>query len=245
MTAKATALERTLHLSNPEMHGPDVAALQVELNKHWQQLVVDGVYGIHTAESVQTVKKQIRYRPVNLNAGPPFWKALLAAPIPKKPVDPWQAVRDSLVEDCLWMIAHHAPHGIDYDEIRPRQGRTQEVPFKTDCSGSSTDGYEWQVPKFPGLKIPNPNGGRFDARAYTGLVIQACRPIIKTQARRGDPVVFGNYPGVHMGLLLEDGTADDPDFFNHGEQGQPINTKLSREIAAHAGQAVHYLTALR
>lgn len=237
-------LKRTLHLANPEMRGPDVASLQQLLNQHGAALVVDGVYGIHTAEEVQDAKQRLQMVPVNQLAGPLFWKRLKSEKVPPKPADPHAAIRAAGVEEARWMIAHHAPNGINYGELRPRQGRKRRVvPFTTDCSGSSTDIYEW-VAELLGIPVPNPNGGPFGASAYTGLVLQHCRPIIKTQALPLDLVVFGNYPGVHMGVLLEAGTAPDPELFNHGRQGQPVSTTVSAEISLHPTSTVHYVTAL-
>jgi len=239
-------LKRTLHLANPEMHGSDVASLQQLLNEHGADLTVDGVYGIHTAEEVQNAKHRLKMSPADLLAGPQFETKLQGEHVPPKPPDPWAQVRASIAADAMWMIAHHAPYGIGYGELRPRQGRTRRaIPFTTDCSGSETDLYEWQVQLFRNLLIPNPNGGPFDARAYTGLMLQHCAPIIARQAKVADLIVFGNYPGVHTSLLLDAGTVPNPRLFNHGRQGQPIETTLADEISVHGAGAIHWLTAFK
>lgn len=69
---------RTLRLTIPTMHGPDVEALQRRLNQKGFACDVDGVYGGATANRVVEAKKRLHYPPARRkNFAGPLFRALL------------------------------------------------------------------------------------------------------------------------------------------------------------------------
>jgi hypothetical protein len=98
------------------------------------------------------------------------------------------------------------------------------VGIKLDCSESAT-----LICRLAG--IADPNGLGYDGTGWTGTLIQhgnaAKRKIKAAQARVGDLVVFGAYPGHHVCTVLEAGA--DPLLFSHGQERGPLAIRFSEE----------------
>jgi cell wall-associated NlpC family hydrolase len=128
-------------------------------------------------------------------------------------------VRQKIVAAARWGIAHEPR--IHYGEVRPMP-LDQTLPLTTDCSGFVTLCYYL-------AGAPDPNGRGYDGSGYTGTMLDHLAPIAPDEARRGDLVVWGAYPGRHVALVLEPG--DDPLLASHGAERGPLAVRFSDEDA--------------
>jgi len=136
------------------------------------------------------------------------------------------SLRSDMVAQAEWGIAHEPQ--IHYAEKRPiplDAFKAHRLPLTTDCSGFVTC-----VAYAAGVK-PDPNGQGYNGQGYTGTLLAHLPHITRAQAVAGDFVVFGPYPGEHVVMLLQDGSATDPYVASHGTEGGPRKEKLSTEIA--------------
>jgi hypothetical protein len=60
------------------------------------------------------------------------------------------------------------------------------------------------------------------------------------EARAGDLVIWGRYPGRHCAVVVEPG--DDPLLVSHGAERGPLELRFSAEQIAHAEQPVTWLS---
>jgi hypothetical protein len=128
-------------------------------------------------------------------------------------------VRQKIVAAARWGIENEPR--IHYGEIRPIPlGR--RLPLTTDCSGFVTVCYYL-------AGAPDPNGRGYDGSGYTGTLLGWLRAIAPLDAKRGDLVVWGTYPGRHVALVLEPG--DDPLLCSHGQERGPLAIRYSDECA--------------
>ena len=126
-------------------------------------------------------------------------------------------VRQKIVAAARWGIENEPR--IHYGEIRPIPlGR--RLPLTTDCSGFVTVCYYL-------AGAPDPNGRGYDGSGYTGTLLGWLRAIAPLDAKRGDLVVWGTYPGRHVALVLEPG--DDPLLCSHGQEKGPVAIPFSQE----------------
>jgi hypothetical protein len=126
-------------------------------------------------------------------------------------------IRQKIVTAARWGIENEPR--IHYGEIRPIPlGRT--LPLRTDCSGFVTLCYFL-------AGAPDPNGRDYDGSGYTGTLLGWLRAIAPLDAKRGDLVVWGTYPGRHVALVLEPG--DDPLLCSHGSERGPLAIRFSDE----------------
>jgi cell wall-associated NlpC family hydrolase len=235
-SAKKTAKRTTLQLANPHMSGADVKAAQKLLADNpygnFQPGAADGEFGPATAEAARQAKWLLGY-PQNQcddDFGPKLAAYLEGKPLPApfktrraqrlKEAKSSSGLRAKIVEVARWGIANEG--SIHYEQSRPVDGMGQprKLPLNTDCSGFSTLCYKWA-----GAKI-DPNGGNFSG-AYTGTMLQHCRHIARSAVQPGDLVVWGNYPGNHVALVLEAGA--DPLLCSHGQEKGPIAIAFSVE----------------
>jgi hypothetical protein len=128
--------------------------------------------------------------------------------------------RQEMVDCCDWAIRHNSQ--IHYAEIRPIPHlRKYQLPFTTDCSGFVTIMAQWSG-------NPDPNGKDFDGQGYTGTMMDHLPHIEFHDTLRGDLVVFGGNPGVHVAVLLIGGAREsNPPCASHGEPGDPRRYPLA------------------
>jgi hypothetical protein len=81
----------------------------------------------------------------------------------------------------------------------------------------------------------------FDGTGYTGTMLRACRRIPQSAVQPGDLVVWGNFPGHHVCLVLEAGA--DPLLCSHGQEKGPFAIQFSAENRAQPAPAT-WLTCL-
>lgn len=225
---------RTLHLTNPLEHGADVLALQRLLNAKGFHVANDGVFGPATVTAVLRAKKKLGYhkdeiRPV---AGPRLMKKLHdyqpPAPPKKPPETAASRMRRAIVAYCHWGIAHEPQ--IHYAQVRPMPlGHRHSLPMRTDCSGFATLAY-------CDAGAPDPNGLHYSGLGYTGTMLEHGRPVTKAQAKAGDLVIFGAFPGHHVCVVLEAGF--DPLLASHGSERGPVAVRFSHEAKVQPAQFV-------
>jgi cell wall-associated NlpC family hydrolase len=127
-------------------------------------------------------------------------------------------VRQKIVAAARWGIANEPR--IHYGEVRPIPlGR--RLPLTTDCSGFVTVCYFL-------AGAPDPNGRGYDGAGYTGTLLgHLPRLPGPPDARRGDLVVWGAYPGRHVALVLAPG--EDPLLCSHGQERGPLAIRYTAE----------------
>ncbi len=134
-----------------------------------------------------------------------------------------------------WWAASKNPQ-ISWGEIRPIPVNAPPfaLPRRTDCTGLITLICRWRG-------APDPNGRAYDGAGYTGTMLAHLRHIPRWQARRGDIIVFGDYPGLHGVQLLQGGWRPDPLIGSHGWDGEPAIHRLSWEAGGFPRATVTYL----
>jgi hypothetical protein len=126
-------------------------------------------------------------------------------------------VREKIVTAARWGIEHEPE--IHYGEIRPIP-LNRRLPLTTDCSGFVTLCYFL-------AGAPDPNGSHYSGYGWTGTMLRHLTAIGPVDARKGDVVVWGRYPGRHCAIVLE--ADDDPLLCSHGQERGPIAIRFSAE----------------
>jgi cell wall-associated NlpC family hydrolase len=126
-------------------------------------------------------------------------------------------VRRKIVAAARWGIANEPR--IHYGEIRPIP-LAKALPLTTDCSGFVTICFYL-------AGAPDPNGLGYSGYGYTGTLLDHLDAVEPDEAKRGDIVVWGVYPGRHCAVVLEPG--DDPLLASHGRERGPISIRYSAE----------------
>jgi hypothetical protein len=258
-------IHRGLHLTDPLTHGEDVKALQYAVNKvnddkggYWH-VQRDGSYGPHTARGARLSAWAIGIGDSDLEELRKHGhctedvQGWLRHPDTRNDVQKQRAadrkgeladkiarhadLRKRIVSNARWGVDHEP--NIHYRQSRPIDGIHDafRLPLYTDCSGFATDCYSW-------AGAPDPNGNGFDGYGFTGTILGHCRHVPRAEAKPGDLVVFGGYPGTHVVILTEPGSHSDPKCVSHGQEAGPIEVPLSVEIRAHAGQPLTWCSAL-
>lgn len=154
------------------------------------------------------------------------------------PLDP---ARERLI--ALGLRDCHDPTSITYGEVRPTpvgDYKARRFPIVTDCSG-------WYQCLCYAAGLPDPMGtayagaGHGGCEGYTGTLLSYLATTTKAACFPGDCVVFGAYPGVHVAVFLQRGSAPDPLMGSNGQPADPVEIHLSDLIAAFPGRAVTYL----
>jgi hypothetical protein len=148
-------------------------------------------------------------------------------------------IRHQMVSNGEWVIEHAS--SIHYAEIRPIPIHVpmHHVPFTTDCSGLMAMLYMW-------AGAPDPNGNSYNGSGFTGTLLSHLPHIGQAHAKQGDLVVYGDAPGEHVVMLLQD-VADHPDplVVSHGEESGPSSYLLSTETSFFiAGTRLTFLRAV-
>jgi cell wall-associated NlpC family hydrolase len=126
-------------------------------------------------------------------------------------------IRQKIVTAARWGIAHEPQ--IHYGAIRPFP-LARALPLTTDCSGFVT------LCCFL-AGAPDPNASGYDGYGWTGTLLRHLEPIDAGEARPGDIVVWGKFPGRHCAVVLEPG--DDPLLCSHGQERGPVEIRFSTE----------------
>ena len=106
------------------------------------------------------------------------------------------------------------------------------LPLTTDCSGFVTLCYFI-------AGAPDPNGLDYDGQGSTGTLLRHMTRVL--EAKGGDVVVFGAYPGHHAAIVLEPG--DDPLLASHGQERGPVEVRFSTE-SRYQPETVTWLSSL-
>lgn len=241
---------RTLHLTNPLMHGADVKKAQVLLIKNGYLAVGedDGYFGTATGIACERAKYYKGYTKADIKPtyGDMLNGFLTGTKLPKDYqvradnrkgqtfVEFEQnALRQKILLMAQWGVANS--HDIHYETRRPIDGinHPYHLPIYTDCSGFVTLCYNW-------AKVPDPNGRKYDGEGWTGTLLQHLKPVAQNIVKIADLVVFGNYPGHHVALIAA-GPTTNPVLVSHGNEDGPIYVKFLDEKAAQPS-GVHWLT---
>lgn len=230
---------RTLHLTNPLMHGADVKAAQTLLAKHsfLATTDVDGYFGSHSAQACERAKFRLGYavadiKPTYGDQLNGYLKGTVKLPADyQKRADARKsttyaefeilAIRHKIVTIAQWGVRNEPD--IHYEQRRPIDGIDDpyKLPLHTDCSGFVTLCYQW-------ANAPDPNGKGFIGLGYTGTLLQHMKHIMKSMIMIGDLVVYGNFPGHHVAVIVA-GPASDPLLVSHGEEKGPEYIRNSEE----------------
>ena len=141
-------------------------------------------------------------------------------------------IRDGIVEYALWGTKNEP--AIHYAQTRPYPADPRRLPQYTDCSGFATNALK-------DAGGDDPNGRAFDGYGFTGTLYGHCLCVPKSEAKPGDLLEHGGYPGSHVNVLVEKGSKSDPAVVSHGQESGPRIYPASVEIAAHAGQSANWL----
>lgn len=166
-----------------------------------------------------------------------FWRkrlAYLKRKLAQRQAQPQHPDVAGVVKNAQWGVANEP--SIHYQQRRPIDGLTQpfKLPLYTDCSGFATDCSKW-------ADAADPNGNGYNGSGYTGTMLAHCQHISQAEARPGDFVVYGNYPGEHTVIIEVPGT--DPLTISHGQEAGPMRVRNSVEVAAHGYAPAYFLRA--
>src|SRR5437868_1437080 len=98
------------------------------------------------------------------------------------------SVRGEIVAAARWGVRNAVR--IHYAEARPMPLRRRTLPLSTDCSGFATLCYFL-------AGAPDPTGLGYIGQGYTGNFLRHLPQRPRDEARPGDLVVWGRYPGHH------------------------------------------------
>jgi len=218
----AVTLTRTLTLTNPLMHGADVTAAQELLTSKGFPCKVDGVFGTETGNACVAAKTRLNY-PKGKRT-PTCGKYLVAALEPHAPFKPLPTASTRQRYVAVLRQFYDERANWDYAQARPIPHPGQKGRIVTDCSGGVTYAAET-------ARVPDPNGRSFDGLGYTGTLLDSrlTKRVTVIQARPGDLIVYGPYPGHHVVAVLE--AASDPLVWSHGGQGDPKIMRHSQQAS--------------
>lgn len=224
---------RTLALTNPYQHGPDVVELQKALVAKGYRIRTDGEYGKNTAAAVVDAKRRLGYRkkgwPIEPVAGDRFRAALAAHKgLLVKETTHKKNVRQKIVDYCLWGIAHEPK--IHYSQDRPMEmANLYGLPQSMDCSEFATKAYK-------SAGAPDPNGNRFNGSGYTGDMKEHGVRVPLEHGKPADLVIYGAFGGHHVAVLLQAGSANggNPWLCSHGREAGPVKVTYKNEDAVQA-----------
>jgi cell wall-associated NlpC family hydrolase len=126
-------------------------------------------------------------------------------------------VRQKIVAAARWGIRNEPQ--IHYGQVRPFP-LERSLPLTTDCSGFVT-----LCCYLAGA--PDPNGNGYSGYGWTGTLLTHLDPVEPEDARAGDIVIWGRYPGHHCAVVLAPGP--DPLLCSHGQERGPVEIRFSTE----------------
>lgn len=129
-------------------------------------------------------------------------------------------VRSEIVKWAHWGVQEHSR--FTYSEGPDRMeaiGNVGALPISSDCSAFVTICYNW-------AGAPDPNGLNYNHEGYTGTLVSHGAQIALSDVLPGDVVIYGDGPGIHTALIVENGP--DPLTVSMGEQGDPNYVHVSQ-----------------
>jgi hypothetical protein len=227
---------RTYSLTNPLQHGDDLKPLQTAL--HTTKLYggpIDGVFGVGTADACKRAKYRLGYpiKAVERTGGQTLLDYLNGSkPLPlayrlRRHARGYGISREDRLRQKIVAAARRGVADepqIHYAQIRPMPA-SWYLPMTTDCSGFVTLCY-----RVAGAK--DPNGLAFNGEGYTGTLLDHGESIPLWQAKPGDLVVWGSFPGHHVAVIADIANPADPQLVSHGSEKGPIFVSLLVETAA-------------
>lgn len=232
---------KTYCVTNPFQKSDEVKRLQKALQTaSLYNGPIDGIFGGATGNSCYRAKYRLGYPDdqVNRCGGQMLLNYLTGAKeLPDdykerrqerlKKVDEHQAIRDKMVEYMKWSIANEP--AIHYAQVRPmdKLHTPKVLPWWTDCSEFVTTIYCW-------AGAPDPNGLNYNGQGYTGTLLDHGTSIAYYNAKPGDVVIWGTWPGHHTALIYSVTDPHDPDCCSHGSDSGPKIVSLSVETAVQA-----------
>lgn len=148
--------------------------------------------------------------------------------------------RELICSNARWGVTnaariHYSQGGMRLAEL----AHPWSLPLYTDCSAFVKLCYAWA--SVDGQRPPDPTGENYRPEGYTGSMLEHAQHIEQRVAKAGDFIVFGNHPGHHAVLMMEDGSVADPLVASHGRESDPRIVRLSVERLAHTGQLMSFL----
>lgn len=227
---------RTYSLTNPLMHGADLEPLQKALKADKLYLgPIDGIFGAGTGDACKRAKYRLGYpiSAVERTGGQTLLDYLdgaVALPLAYKlrrhargfGLSREDTVRAAIVKWARQGVAEEP--SIHYAQIRPIPSGWK-IPFTTDCSGFVTLCYHQAGAK-------DPNGLAYNGQGYTGTLLDHGTTIPLWQAKPGDLVIWGVFPGHHVAVIVDVKNPTDPEIVSHGTEAGPLLETLSAEDAA-------------
>lgn len=233
---------RTFHLTNPPQFGEDVIPLQKALHKaRLYNGSIDGIFNASTALACYKAKWRLGYakKQVNRTGGQLLLdylqgnkKLTLVMKARRKKrgygLKKLTTKRNAIVMNLLWGVSNEPR--IHYAQIRPMPLK-KKLPLRTDCSGFTTLCYY-----LAGAPNPNTDTNKYDGEGYTGTMLAHGQEISLHDAKAGDLIIWGKYPGYHVVALVEDGHVNngDPYVVSHGQESGPKKLRFNIENAAQA-----------
>ncbi|HEY1248642.1 MAG TPA: peptidoglycan-binding domain-containing protein [Nitrososphaera sp.] len=229
---------KTYCVTNPPHRADEVKRLQKALQAaELYNGPIDGIFGGATGNACYRAKYRLGYADDKLNqcGGQQLLNYLTGAKeLPDdykerrqermKQVDEHQAIRDKILGYMKWAVANEP--SIHYTQMRPmdKLRSPQTLPWYTDCSEFVTTLYCW-------AGAPDPNGLNYNGQGYTGTLLDHGISIAIYNAKVGDVVVWGSWPGHHTALIYSVNDRNDPDICSHGSDSGPKVLSMSVETA--------------
>jgi len=233
---------RTFSLTNPPMRGKELEPLQRALKAvKLYAGPTDGIFGTGTADACKRAKYRLGYpsRAVERTGGQTLLDFLNGSkPLPlayklRRHARGYGISREDRLRSAIvsWARKGVADEpSIGYAQVRPMPS-SWRLPFTTDCSGFVTLCY-----RLAGAK--DPNGLGYNGEGYTGTLLDHGETIPLWQAKPGDLVIWGTFPGHHVAVIVAVSNPADPELVSHGRKQGPEIVSL---LAETAGQRRSYV----
>lgn len=234
---------RTYSLTNPFMHGQELEPLQTALEKAKLYAgPIDGIFGVGTADACKRAKYRLGYpiKAVERTGGQTLLdfldgaKGLPLAYRLRRHARGYGISREDRIRAAIVKWARQGVHdepSIHYAQIRPIP-HAWRLPFTTDCSGFVTLCYQ-----LAGAR--DPNGLGYNGEGYTGTLLEHGETIPLWQAKPGDLVIWGWFPGHHVAVIVDVSNPADVLLVSHGrEQGPELVSLLAETAGQHRSYVV-------
>lgn len=232
---------KTYSLANPLQHGEDLKLLQKALAApKLYRGPIDGIFGAGTADACKQAKYRLGYpaRALLRTGGQTlldFLNGMKPLPLTYRlrrhargfGLSREDKIRNQIVWWAHWGVTnepsiHYSMGGSRDDWLHYSPGA---LPLTTDCSGFVTACYRWA-----GARDPS----RLDYRevGYTGTLLDNGETIPVWQAKPGDLVIWGAFPGHHVAVIVSMKNPADPLLVSHGREAGPNVVSLAVETSA-------------